>query len=165
MIFLTVGTQFPFDRLVKSVDDAIGRKGTGEDVFAQIGDSSYQPRNLKAVKVLDKDSFDRHFRKASSIIGHAGMGTISLALQHGKPLLVVPRRKRYGEVVNDHQVDIAEKFAQLGHVLVAHDVDELPEMLAQLRTFAPVPRDVNCGTVAERIAEFLGELAAAKGKV
>ena len=162
MMFLTVGTQFPFDRLVKSVDDAIERGDTQEQVFAQIGDSSYQPRNFKSVKALNKESFDRHFREASRIIGHAGMGTISLAMQHDKPLLVMPRRKRYGEVVNDHQVDIAEKFAQLGHVLVAHGPDELPEMLTRLRTFVPAPRAVDCSAVIDRIAAFLDEIAAAK---
>ena len=68
MIFLTVGTQFPFDRLVKAIDELISQNGFKQKVFAQIGDSSYQPRNFEYVKSLEKSEFDRSVQKASSIV-------------------------------------------------------------------------------------------------
>jgi UDP-N-acetylglucosamine transferase subunit ALG13 len=94
MIFLTVGTQFPFDRLVRAVDNFFDAYELGDEVFAQIGDTTYKPRHFEAVATLDKEMFDRRFHEASAIIGHAGMGTIMLALDSGKPLLAMPRRKR-----------------------------------------------------------------------
>jgi len=57
MIFLTVGTQFPFDRLVKAVDDLLDGDLVNEKIFAQIGDSSYRPRNFKVVSSLEKRFF------------------------------------------------------------------------------------------------------------
>lgn len=159
MIFLTVGTQFPFDRLVRAVDEALGN-GFTEDIFAQIGDSSYAPRNFRAVASLDKYEFDDCFHGASGIIGHAGMGTICLALEQSKPLLVLPRRKKFGEVVNDHQVAIARKFDQLGHVLAAYEAEELADKMGLLKTFVPQPRQASPDVVARRIADFLDELAA-----
>ena len=159
MIFLTVGTQFPFDRLVKSVDEAIGQNGFDEGVFAQFGHSSYRPRNFEAVPSLEKRLFDEYMREASSIIGHAGIGTISMALECEKPLLVMPRLKRYREVVNDHQVDIAKRFEQLGHVLVAYEVEELPAKIEQLKTFVPRKRKARPQAVAQRIGQFLRELS------
>lgn len=160
MIFLTVGTQFPFDRLVKCVDDAVSQDGFKEEIFAQIGESSYRPRNFEGVSSLEKRLFDKRIREASGIISHAGMGTIMMALDNRKPLLVVPRLEKNGEVVNDHQVAIARKFEELGHILVAYDTKDLPQKMKQLRTFVPRKRKAQPEAVANRIAQFLDELAA-----
>ena len=90
MIFLTVGTQFPFDRLVTAIDVAIDQSLLNIEIFAQIGESSYKPRNFEAVPFLKKTLFDKHFSEADSIISHAGMGIITMALEHRKPLIVMP---------------------------------------------------------------------------
>ena len=159
MIFLTVGTQFPFDRLVKAVDKAAGTNGFDERIVAQIGESSYCPENYQAVSVLEKAVFDQHFNDADSIISHAGMGTITMALDHRKPLLVMPRLKKYGEVVNDHQLAIATKFEQLGYLLVAYSAEEVPVKMKQLKSFVPQQRQPCPDIVAARISTFLNELS------
>ena len=158
MIFLTVGTQFPFDRLVKSVDEAISRDSFGEEIFAQIGESSYQPRNFEAVPFLEKGLFDRHMREASGIISHGGIGTIAMAMEHNKPLLAMPRLKRYREVVHDHQVAIVRRFELSGYILVAYEAAELPAKIKQLNNFVPRQRKAEPQAVAERIATFLNEI-------
>jgi UDP-N-acetylglucosamine transferase subunit ALG13 len=157
MIFLTVGTQFPFDRLVKAVDDLFDRGLIHEQVVAQIGDGKYWPRHFEAVASLDKSAFDLNIRHASAIISHAGMGTITMALENSKPLLAMPRRKKYGEVVNDHQVVLAIKFEALGHILLARDETELADKIAGLKSFVPRPRKADPGAVARRIDVFLGQ--------
>ncbi|MHC4543133.1 MAG: PssE/Cps14G family polysaccharide biosynthesis glycosyltransferase [Planctomycetota bacterium] len=158
MIFLTVGTQFPFDRLVKCVDDAVSQDGFKEEIFAQIGKTSYRPRNFEVVSSLEKRLFDKCIRQASGIISHAGMGTIIMALDSNKPLLVMPRLSKYGEVVNDHQVAIARKFEELGHILVAYDVEELPDRIHELKNFTPRKRKASPHAVADRIRHFLSNL-------
>jgi beta-1,4-N-acetylglucosaminyltransferase len=155
MIFLTVGTQFPFDRLVKAVDKIASQNGFDERIFGQVGTTLYRPINFRAVASLEKNKFDKYLREAKAIISHAGMGTILMALEYKKPLLVMPRLKRYGEAVNDHQVDITRKFEQLGHILAAYSEEELPGKLHQLKTFTPKPRENQANAVAERIAKFL----------
>ncbi|MBW8042197.1 MAG: hypothetical protein FVQ85_19660 [Planctomycetes bacterium] len=159
MIFLTVGTQFPFDRLVKFVDDAVSQNGFKEEIFAQIGESSYRPHNFEGVSSLDKRLFDKRIREASGIISHAGMGTIMMALDNRKPLLVMPRLAKYDEVVNDHQVAIARKFEELGHILVAYGTKDLLQKMKQLRAFVSRKRKAQPEAVAYRIAQFLDELA------
>lgn len=162
MIFLTVGTQFPFDRLVRAVDDAIETGVFEEEVFAQVGLSNYQPQNMRYVETLDKETFDSHFQKASFIIGHSGMGTITMALDYNKPLLVMPRLKKHGEIVNDHQVTIAKKFEELNHILVAYNEKDFIQKLEKLKFFVPRHRENQAKEVANRIAEFLNELQKAK---
>lgn len=164
MILLTVGTQFPFDRLVKAVDEAIAQGGCSDEVFGQIGETTYQPQNFRAVASLDKQRFDECFRDAAGIIGHAGMGTIGMALEMNKPLLVLPRLKKFGEVVNDHQVAIARRFEEQGHLLAAYEPQEIAGKIGQLRGFKPVPRQVRAEAVAGRIAAFLNELAGGRSE-
>lgn len=155
MIFLTVGTQFPFDRLVQAVDDLVTRGLLSDEIVAQVGQSNYTPRNFPVSPSLDKKSYDWHFQHASAVISHAGMGTITMALESRKPLLAVPRRKRYGEAVNDHQVMLAIRFETLGHILVACDETMLAEKVVQLKSFVPQPRKANPEAVSHRIADFL----------
>jgi beta-1,4-N-acetylglucosaminyltransferase len=158
MIFLTVGTQFPFDRLVRSIDDACQKGLIDDEVFAQIGDSSYCPRNFEYKKTLDKDTFDRQLRSASAVISHAGMGTITMAMENNKPLLVLPRSPEYGEVVNDHQFGIARNFEKNNHVLVAFSEDQLAEKIQKLETFVPAPRLSQASVVTKTISDFINAL-------
>jgi len=159
MIFLTVGTQFPFDRLVKMVDEACDRHLIEEEIFAQIGKSSYQPRNFQFVNTLDRICFDRYVQGASSIISHAGMGVITSALDNQKPLLAMPRLREHSEVVNNHQVDIAKKFEQLGHILVLYKQEELTRKLTALKSFTPTPRTSQLKPLADKLTNFLKTLS------
>ncbi len=159
MIFLSVGTQFPFDRLVKAIDNTVENGLVDEKIFAQISKSLYKPRNFEYAEFLEKKLFDSYLTRASSVVSHAGMGIITLALDNNKPLLVMPRLKKHGEVVNDHQVAIARKFGELGHILVAYEAEELPEKIKQLRTFISRKRKTQPQAVTERIAHFLNELS------
>ncbi len=87
------------------------------------------------------------------------MGTIAMAMKNHKPLLAMPRMKRYKEHVNDHQVATAKKFEELGHLLAAYSIDELPEKMEQLRSFPPKRRETQAELVAQRIVKFLNELS------
>ena len=158
MIFLTVGTQFPFDRFIRAVDNIFDQGLIDEEIFAQIGETSYKPRNFESVASLEKKVFDECFKKASSVMSHAGVGTITVALKNHKPLLVMPRMKRYKEHVNDHQVATAKKFEELGHILAVYDVKDLPNGIRKLKNFIPRERKANPDAIADRIRRFLNSL-------
>jgi len=162
MIFLTVGSLFSFDRLVKTVDTAVGNGLIQDEVVAQIGYTTFKPKIIRFVKLLDRTEYQRYIDRADGLISHAGIGTISAALKHRKPLLVMPRMKRYGEHVNDHQVATARKFEQLGLVLAAYEPTQLFEKLKALKTFVPPRRIAQPDLVAARISSFLDALADSK---
>jgi UDP-N-acetylglucosamine transferase subunit ALG13 len=127
VIFLTIGTQLPFNRLVHALDDLAPRLPL--DIFAQIGQSDYAPANIKWSAFLAPAEFDVKFRAASVIISHAGIGTVLSAQKHRKPLIVVPRLARFGEHRNDHQIATARQLQGKRGVYVANDIDELPALL------------------------------------
>ncbi|MGB3209083.1 MAG: glycosyltransferase [Desulforhopalus sp.] len=130
MIFVTVGEQLPFDRLIRAVDNwAID---SNEIVFAQIGSSKIKPRNIKCENFLEPVEFKNKFESAELVIAHAGMGTIITALELQKPIIVVPRRAELGEHRNNHQLATAEKFMKLEYIEVAFDEAQLLLKLKEL---------------------------------
>jgi exopolysaccharide biosynthesis glucuronosyltransferase PssE len=159
VILLTVGSVFPFDRLVTAVDELVGRGAIEERVIAQVGTGGVRPRHMESVEVLDKPSFDALLARARGLIGHAGMGTITMALERGTPLLVMPRRKEFGELVNDHQLATARRFEAEHQVLVAYEPADLAAKLPLLATFVPAPRVAHADRVARRIGTFLAQIS------
>lgn len=139
MIFVTVGAQMAFDRLVRGVDEWAGARGRGGDVFAQIGPSDYRPHAIEWSGFLEPPAFREKVESARAIVAHAGMGSILTALECGKPILVMPRRGALRETRNDHQVATAERFLSLGKVAVAMDETELPEKLDALDDLSAGP--------------------------
>jgi UDP-N-acetylglucosamine transferase subunit ALG13 len=135
MIFVTVGTQGPFDRMVKIVDEWARRQGRS-DVFAQIGATNWRPQHIRYVDSLSPEEFTRKCQMARAIVSHAGMGTIISALELGKPILVVPRRADLGEQRTDHQLATARRFLQLGRVAAAFEEHDLMAKLDELGKLA-----------------------------
>lgn len=131
MIFVTVGTDLPFDRLVQAVDRWAAATGRS-DVYAQIGHGGWKPQHLGYNHFLEPPEFSRRFRDAALIISHAGMGTILNALRYGKPILVMPRRASLGEQRNEHQLATATHLLRMGKISVAFDEKELHERLLHL---------------------------------
>ncbi len=135
MIFVTVGTQLPFDRLVRAVDGWAGRAGR-RDVFAQIGESELRPCHIDWARFLSPAEFRERVAQAQLVISHAGMGCILTALELAKPILVMPRHASFGEQRNEHQLATARRLGALGKVAVATDETELVARLEHLEGIA-----------------------------
>ncbi|MEP2530367.1 glycosyltransferase [Shimia sp.] len=153
MIFATVGTQLPFDRLLLALDGwAKGHRGV--PVLAQTGDSSQHFSTIETVSHLGMVEFEARFAAASLIVAHAGMGTILSAAEIGKPILLMPRRADLNEHRNDHQKDTAREMARLSNVTIVEDETDLHCALDQALAceFAPMAMDVDVG------ADMLGPL-------
>jgi UDP-N-acetylglucosamine transferase subunit ALG13 len=131
MIFVTVGAQMPFDRLLRVVDEWAGRQNH-PDVFAQIGPSKMRPQHIRWSQFLDPEEFREKVKAADTIVAHAGMGSILSALEFGKPVVVMPRRGDLHETRNDHQFATARRLLAQGRVVVAFDETHLVEKLDTL---------------------------------
>jgi len=137
MIFVTVGAQMPFDRLVRAVDAWAGAN-PDVDVFAQIGSGRYRPRNMPSTRQLDPVEFRQRLFDAQLIVTHAGMGTIITALEFTRPIVVLPRRADRQETRNDHQVGTARALSGSRGITVAWDEQELAGRLDR-RAEIPAP--------------------------
>ena len=167
MIFVTVGTQLAFERLVRAVD-AWAATHPEEPVLAQVNGGTYTPRHLRTVTGLTPAEFERHFAEARLVVAHAGMGTIISALEVGKPLVLLPRLASMGEHRNDHQLGTARHFTRFGCIRVACSEDDVARRIDELLQVAGAPTDPRAAsgvspTLIEGIRRFL-EAPAASGR-
>jgi UDP-N-acetylglucosamine transferase subunit ALG13 len=139
MIFVTVGTQLPFDRLIRTIDRWASARPYA-DAFAQIGPAQYRPHHMPWAEFLDAEECRRKTEQADVVVAHAGMGSILTALEYGRPILVMPRLSALGEHRNDHQLDTAKKLLAQGRIFVAFDENQLLEKLEYLNKLQPSER-------------------------
>jgi UDP-N-acetylglucosamine transferase subunit ALG13 len=139
MMFVSVGAQMPFDRLICTVDQWAGLRRRS-DVFAQIGKSNYCARHIETTQFVDAIEFRRLVGDADIVVSHAGMGSIITALEFGKPMIVMPRRGDFYETRNDHQVATARHFSQNGRLTAAFTEEELIDKLDKATLVPPSER-------------------------
>lgn len=131
MIFLTVGTHEPFERLIKAVDTWVGAHKPSKPFFGQTSGKGYQPENFDFIDRLSPAEYLEHFDKADLIISHAGMGTILTALNKAKPIVVMPRRGHLSETRNDHQYTTVKHLGDRPGVYVAQDETVFDDVLTR----------------------------------
>lgn len=127
MIFLTIGSHEPFDRLVAACDEWCADHPDVE-MFGQIAHvaaDGYRPRHFRWVETMPPADYQARFDAARLIIAHAGMGSIITALGIGKPLVIMPRRGHLKETRNDHQYATAKRFRGRPGLFVADDERQL----------------------------------------
>lgn len=133
MIFVTVGSQMAFDRLVTAMDHWTATQSRAEDVFAQIGPTTLRPTAMRWSVSLTPTEFNAAISTAEIIVAHAGMGSVLTALELGKPLVLMPRRGDLMETRNDHQVATAHWLSSRAGIFVAMDEHALPAALETAR--------------------------------
>src|SRR5260370_40329829 len=89
VIFVAVGTQLPFDRLVRAGDSWAGAGEAPIESFAQIGDGSYQPRHLEWAPYLPEAAFPAKATAPSLIVSHARIGNLRLGRPFRKPIVLM----------------------------------------------------------------------------
>lgn len=131
MIFVTVGThEQPFNRLIQEVDHLVETGVIKEEVFIQAGYSIYEPKFCQWSRLISFDQMSEFMQKADIIITHGGPATFMSAIANGKKPIVVPRQEKFGEHVNDHQIDFCEKVnSRFNNIYLVNNTNELRKLL------------------------------------
>lgn len=135
MIFVTVGSRnYPFDRLFKKIDSLYEKGVLSEPMFAQIGTSTYKPQNYEYKDFISPEKFIEKINEADIIVTHGASGSIMKALNAGKKVIAVTRLEKYGEHINDHQIQNNEAFSSNGYVLMADlELADLEECFRKIK--------------------------------
>lgn len=136
MIFVTVGSRnYPFDRLFRKLDELVSDGVIKDKVFAQIGTSTYKPQNFEYKDFISPEEFEDYIDKADVVISHGASGSIMKALNASKKVIVVTRLEKYGEHINDHQIQNNEAFASNNYVLMADlELNDLGECIQKINS-------------------------------
>lgn len=156
MILVLLGTQNnDFTRLLKAVQENIDNKVIEDEVVVQAGFTKFDSKDMKIFDFIDKEKLFELIDKADLIITHGGVGSIIASLKKGKKVIVVPRQKKYGEHVNNHQLQIAKKFEQDGYVKYALDLNELGNIILEMKDFNPKKFENNKSKVVSIVENFI----------
>jgi beta-1,4-N-acetylglucosaminyltransferase len=132
MIFVTVGNHFQgFERLLEKVDEIAPR--LSHEIVVQKGYSKYVPKNTKYFDFVPANTAVDYIRNSDLVVSHAGMGTLILCKEYRIPIIIFPRREKFKEHVNDHQMEIAqvlEKREDL-NVHIVYEEDQLEEKIVE----------------------------------
>jgi UDP-N-acetylglucosamine transferase subunit ALG13 len=115
----------PFDRLVRAMDHW-AEQHPWHETFAQIGEGTYEPQNMRWARFLAPAEFADRVRASSLIVAHAGTGSFFLAAETGKAVVMLPRLAVNREHTTDHQVHTARWLSEKRGVYVAMTEEELP---------------------------------------
>jgi UDP-N-acetylglucosamine transferase subunit ALG13 len=118
-----------FDRLLKKMDEIAGT--SGEEVVMQIGYTSFRPQNAKWFDFTTEAGIKEWCTKARVVVTQPAMSILD-AQEQGTPVVVVPRLKKYNEVIDDHQLDFAKHLEKEGKVIAVYDVNKLEEALRKV---------------------------------
>lgn len=135
MIFVTVGSRnYPFDRLFKELDKLCEEGIIKDKIFAQIGTSTYKPKHYEYKDFISQEEFLEKVKESKYVITHGASGSIMKALNADKKVIAVTRLEKYGEHINDHQIQNNEAFGSNGYVLPVFEMEELKDAIIKIQT-------------------------------
>ena len=130
MILVTLGTQDKsFTRLLDSIQEQINNGNIKDKVIVQAGFTKYDSKDMEIFDLIDRDKFSNLIKKCDLLITHGGVGSILTGLKNNKKVIVCPRLSKYKEHMNDHQVQIVDRFYEAGYILRYNDGDNLGDIL------------------------------------
>jgi beta-1,4-N-acetylglucosaminyltransferase len=157
MIFITVGTDtHQFDRLLEEVDRLIESKAIREKVVAQTGNSTYEPKLYRHKKFLESDEMMRLIKASDMVISHAGIGSIITIKENRKPLVIVPRLRKFGEHTDDHQVQVAKELEKQKKAVSVFDISDLQAALVKARKTKI--KGLETTKISEIVSEYLSKV-------
>ena len=158
-IFVTLGSQkFQFNRLLQALDDLMEQQTGSDSVFAQTGYSDYQPKHYPFRQFLYREEYAAEMGRADIVITHGGTGAIIGAVKQEKKVIAVPRLAKYGEHVDDHQLQLVEQFRELNLICECQDCQKLGEALETVKRTQYNRYESNTQTIIRSIEEFLSEI-------
>ena len=159
MIFITLGSQkFQFNRLLRAVDEQVSEGKITEEIFAQIGASDYSPKNFEYKEYLNREEFVEWQNKADIEITHGGTGAIIGAVKKGKKVIAIPRLAKYGEHVDDHQLQLIGQFKDLNIICECQDCDEIWKAVEEVKKTEYKSYQSNTSRIIESIDNFIKTL-------
>jgi UDP-N-acetylglucosamine transferase subunit ALG13 len=139
--------------LIKKVDEI--SKKIGDKIIIQKGNTQYEPKNCEYFDFTTRDKFENYVKNADIVITHAGVGSIITSLNYSKPTIVVPRRKKYNEHRNDHQMDITKELEKEGRILACYDVTNLEVKIKEAKRWKVIRGEKERTKIKKVLEDFI----------
>ena len=116
------------------------------------------PQKYNYKTFLDRDEFSNEMEKVDIVITHGGTGAIIGAVKRGKKVIAVPRLAKYGEHVDDHQLQLIKQFDDLNLICPCRDTKELETALDTVQRTKYNRYKSNTLNIISSIEDYLMEI-------
>lgn len=159
MILVTLGT-FPtqFQRPLLALEDLCDRHIISEAVIVQNGHTQFESGFMQMRPFIPPDELTELSEKARIIISHAGTGSLIKGIKLGKKVIAIARRAKYTEMVDDHQVELLELFAEKNYVLPWWEDNTLENLLEKVEAFTPQPYISKKHVIIDYLEQYINSL-------
>jgi len=126
-VFVATGTGPAFTRLLEALR-ALANEPSVE-LFAQRGSAGPSFHDVPGEDFIPREEFAKRLVWADVVVSHAGSGAMYEAYMAGHVPILVPRLSRFGEAVNDHQLELATSLANAGKAALCDDLSRLRDIV------------------------------------
>lgn len=161
MIFVTVGNaKQGFKRLLEAIDEFAGNgMFKSESVIIQSGSNrDFHASHCTQRDFFPPEEFSELINNADLIVCHGGAGTLHYVFQAGKVPVVMPRRRKYGEHLDD-QFELVKALNEQARIVAAFEPSDLAGAIHKARNFKlsskPAPPDIAIRLIEEAIDQLV----------
>ena len=159
MILVLLGTfDIDFSRPLRILDELCRAGVLTEEIIVQSGHTKFDSPYFNTTPFINRSELDRLYQEARVIICHAGTGSILKGVKLGKKVIAIARLERYGECVDDHQLEILNEFVKLGYIIPWNEGDSLEDILLNLDGFSLNDYVSNKRHVIRYLEEYINSL-------
>ena len=156
MILVLLGTQNnSFFRLLDELESYINSGLINEEVVVQTGHTSYHSDKMKLLDFISEAEINELIKKATYIVTHGGVGSIISGIKLNKKVIAVSRLSKYNEHVNDHQIQIVNKFNNDGYIIGLTDACLLKNGIEKINTFIPKKYTSNTKNILNIVSNYI----------
>jgi UDP-N-acetylglucosamine transferase subunit ALG13 len=164
VVFVTVGNATQQFRRLLDVVNRVAEAGAfeSEKVFIQAGHNpEFQSGCCEVQQFISMDEFERLMGSATLIICHGGCTQLN-AVRLGKVPVVMPRREKYREHVNDHQLQLVRALAAEKKIVAAYEPEDLMPAIAEARRLNEHPVAIPSSPMISLVEQAIEEIRNAK---
>lgn len=156
MILVTLGTgEYQFNRLMEVIQKQIDKGNIKDKVVVQAGHTKFESKDMEIFDLIPIEEFNKLMSECDLLITHGGVGSITTGLQNNKKIIAAARLEKYGEVANDHQLQIIKNFSDAGYIMSLDNFNDLGKVINQVKSFKPKKYKSNTNNMINILKDYI----------
>lgn len=159
MILVLLGT-FPlsFRRVLVEIENLAIKGVITDEIIVQNGHTNFETKHMHLRPFIPLDDLLTLYDKADLIISQAGTGSIIKGLRKNKKIIGIARLAKYGEAVDDHQLELLDEFSKAGLILPWNEDENLETVFEKSKKFEPKPFISNNNRITDFLKDYINSI-------
>lgn len=117
--------------------------------------SDYRPKYFEYKEFIGRDEFKNIMNKCQIVIAYGETGVIITAVKKEKKVIAIPRLAKYGEHVDNHQIQLVDEFKELNLIYPVYDEKDFEKAICDIGNMEFEDYVSNTNTIIDDIENFI----------